>query len=55
VVGQVVGVHLDEAFVVPGRVDAAALQPIARCGHLDGYARPWTGCFAWHGPARLAP
>jgi flavin reductase (DIM6/NTAB) family NADH-FMN oxidoreductase RutF len=39
VIGQVVGVHLDERFVLPdGRVDTAALQPIARCGYLDEYA-----------------
>lgn len=39
VIGQVVGVHLDEAFVVGGHVDTAAIGPIARCGYLDEYAR----------------
>jgi flavin reductase (DIM6/NTAB) family NADH-FMN oxidoreductase RutF len=39
VVGQVVGVHLDERFVDDrGQVDTAALQPIARCGYTDEYA-----------------
>jgi flavin reductase (DIM6/NTAB) family NADH-FMN oxidoreductase RutF len=39
VIGQVVGVHLDEAFVDDhGQVDTAALQPIARCGYTDEYA-----------------
>jgi flavin reductase (DIM6/NTAB) family NADH-FMN oxidoreductase RutF len=39
VVGQVVGVHIDEAFVdARGQVDTAALQPIARCGYRDEYA-----------------
>jgi len=39
VIGQVVGVHLDESYVLPdGRVDTAALQPIARCGYLGEYA-----------------
>ena len=39
VVGQVVGVHLDERFVDgDGAVDTAALEPIARCGHLGDYA-----------------
>jgi flavin reductase (DIM6/NTAB) family NADH-FMN oxidoreductase RutF len=38
VIGQVVGVHLDEAAIVDGRVDTAALQPIARCGYLGEYA-----------------
>jgi len=39
VIGQVVGVHLDEAFVdARGQVDTAALRPIARCGYTDEYA-----------------
>lgn len=39
IVGQVVGVHLDEAFIgADGRVDTAALRPIARCGYLGDYA-----------------
>jgi flavin reductase (DIM6/NTAB) family NADH-FMN oxidoreductase RutF len=37
VVGQVVGVHLDERYVVDGRVDTAAIRPIARCGYLGDY------------------
>ena len=35
VFGQVVGVHLDERFLKNGRLDTAALQPIARCGYSD--------------------
>jgi flavin reductase (DIM6/NTAB) family NADH-FMN oxidoreductase RutF len=39
VLGQVVGVHIDERFVdTRGQVDTAALQPIARCGYRDEYA-----------------
>jgi flavin reductase (DIM6/NTAB) family NADH-FMN oxidoreductase RutF len=39
VIGQVVGVHLDEAFIdEQGRVDTAAMAPIARCGYTDEYA-----------------
>ena len=39
IVGQVVGVHLDEAFIGPeGRVDTAAIRPIARCGYQGDYA-----------------
>jgi flavin reductase (DIM6/NTAB) family NADH-FMN oxidoreductase RutF len=39
VIGQVVGVHLDERFVdARGQVDTAALQPVARCGYTDEYA-----------------
>jgi flavin reductase (DIM6/NTAB) family NADH-FMN oxidoreductase RutF len=37
VMGRVVGVHLDERFVKEGRLDAAAMQPIARGGY-DEYS-----------------
>jgi flavin reductase (DIM6/NTAB) family NADH-FMN oxidoreductase RutF len=33
--GQVVGVHIDERFINKGRIDTAAVQPIARCGYSD--------------------
>ena len=36
--GQVVGVHVDERFIVDGRVDTAAMKPIARCGYRGDYA-----------------
>ncbi len=35
VLGQVVGVHIDETYIKAGRLDTAALQPIARCGYSD--------------------
>lgn len=35
VLGQVVGVHIDETFIKEGRLDTAALAPIARCGYQD--------------------
>jgi flavin reductase (DIM6/NTAB) family NADH-FMN oxidoreductase RutF len=38
VIGQVVGVHLDEALIADGRVDTAAIRPIARCGYQGEYA-----------------
>ncbi len=39
VCGEVVGVHLDESFVLPdGRVDTAGLLPVSRGGYLDEYA-----------------
>jgi flavin reductase (DIM6/NTAB) family NADH-FMN oxidoreductase RutF len=39
IIGQVVGIHLDERFVDDrGQVDTAALSPIARCGYTDEYA-----------------
>jgi flavin reductase (DIM6/NTAB) family NADH-FMN oxidoreductase RutF len=38
IIGQVVGVHLDERFIEDGQVDTAALRPIARCGYRGDYA-----------------
>jgi flavin reductase (DIM6/NTAB) family NADH-FMN oxidoreductase RutF len=35
VIGQVVGVYIDDKFIKDGRVDAAAMKIIARCGYLD--------------------
>jgi flavin reductase (DIM6/NTAB) family NADH-FMN oxidoreductase RutF len=37
VIGQVVGVHLDEDAIVQAGVDTAALRPIARCGGPGDY------------------
>lgn len=37
VIGEVVGVHIDDRFVSRGRVDTAAMQLIARAGY-DEYA-----------------
>jgi flavin reductase (DIM6/NTAB) family NADH-FMN oxidoreductase RutF len=37
VLGQVVGVHIDDRFIVDGLLDTAAMKPIARCGY-DQYA-----------------
>jgi flavin reductase (DIM6/NTAB) family NADH-FMN oxidoreductase RutF len=37
VFGQVVGIHIDDRFIVDGRLDTAAMKPIARCGY-DEYA-----------------
>ena len=37
VFGQVIGVHIDDRFIVDGRLDTAAMKPIARCGY-DEYA-----------------
>jgi len=33
--GEVVGVHIDEAFIREGRFDIAAAKPLARCGYQD--------------------
>ena len=38
VIGQVIGVHLDESAIVDGVVDTAALNPVARLGGPADYA-----------------
>ena len=39
VVGQVVGVHLDEHYITDdGILDVAAMRPIARCGYTADYS-----------------
>lgn len=35
IIGQVVGVHIDEAYLHDGRFDTLAAQPVARCGYRD--------------------
>ncbi|MBR0681295.1 flavin reductase family protein [Roseomonas eburnea] len=35
IIGQVVGVHIDDACIRDGRFDTAAAQPVARCGYRD--------------------
>lgn len=35
VIGDVVGVHIDEAYIKEGRFDMLAAKPVARCGYLD--------------------
>jgi flavin reductase (DIM6/NTAB) family NADH-FMN oxidoreductase RutF len=37
VFGRVIGVHIDDQFIKNGRLDTAAMKPIARCGY-DEYA-----------------
>jgi len=44
VLGQVVGVHINPAFLIDGRFDTAAARPIARCGYRGDYAEV-TGLF----------
>jgi flavin reductase (DIM6/NTAB) family NADH-FMN oxidoreductase RutF len=38
VLGQVVGVHIDTAYLRDGLFDTAAAHPIARCGYVADYA-----------------
>jgi flavin reductase (DIM6/NTAB) family NADH-FMN oxidoreductase RutF len=35
VIGQVVGIHIDDRYIVNGLVDTAAMRPIARSGYRD--------------------
>jgi flavin reductase (DIM6/NTAB) family NADH-FMN oxidoreductase RutF len=35
VFGQVVGIHIDDRSIKNGRLDTAAMGPIARCGYAD--------------------
>ena len=35
VIGEVVGVHIDDRFITDGLVDTVAMQPIARMGYMD--------------------
>lgn len=35
VIGQVVGIHIDEKYLKNGLLDLAAVRPIARCGYHD--------------------
>ena len=38
VLGEVVGVHIDDRYLTDGRFDTAAARPIARCGYRGDYA-----------------
>jgi flavin reductase (DIM6/NTAB) family NADH-FMN oxidoreductase RutF len=33
VIGQVIGVHIDDRFIRDGQLDTAAMKPLARCGY----------------------
>ena len=35
VIGEVVGVHIDDSVIVDGRVDVLRMRPIARLGYMD--------------------
>jgi flavin reductase (DIM6/NTAB) family NADH-FMN oxidoreductase RutF len=35
VIGQVVGIHIDDRYIVNGLVDTAAMRPIARSGYRE--------------------
>ena len=35
IIGRVIGIHIDDRFIADGRVDTAAMQPIARLGYSE--------------------
>ena len=35
VIGEVVGIHIDESVIVNGHVDVTRMKPIARLGYMD--------------------
>ena len=35
VIGEVVGVHIEDAYIVNGRFDTAKARPLARLGYKD--------------------
>lgn len=35
VIGEVVGVHIDDAVIAEGRVDLLSIEPVARLGYMD--------------------
>ncbi len=35
IIGEVVGIHIDESILVDGQIDIAKLKPIARLGYMD--------------------
>ena len=50
VIGQVVGIHIDERFIKDGRLDTAAMQPIARAGYQDYFVSTADTKFAINSP-----
>jgi len=35
VIGEVIGIHIDDSVIVDGRVDVTRMKPIARLGYMD--------------------
>ena len=35
VIGRVLGIHIDDRFIVDGRVDTVAMRPLARLGYAE--------------------
>jgi flavin reductase (DIM6/NTAB) family NADH-FMN oxidoreductase RutF len=50
VIGQVVGVHIDDRFIVDGLVDTGAMLPIMRAGYHDYFTALPEGKFSMRRP-----
>lgn len=53
VIGQVVGIYIDEAFIQDGLVDTAAMQPILRAGYHDYFTALPEGKFSLPRPTEI--
>ena len=53
VIGQVVGVHIEDRFIVNGVVDTAAMRPIMRAGYMDYFAATPETKFSLRRPTRV--
>jgi flavin reductase (DIM6/NTAB) family NADH-FMN oxidoreductase RutF len=53
--GQVIGVHIDEQFVRDGRLDTAAMKPIARAGYQEYFVATEAARFFIHFTKRDPP
>lgn len=53
VIGQVVGIHIDDRFIVDGLVNTAAMQPIARSGYRDYFVATPETKFAIRRPGEI--
>ena len=52
VLGQVMGVHIEDRFIVDGRVDTAAMRPIMRAGYNDYFVATPETKFSIRRPTR---
>lgn len=52
VLGQVVGVHIEDRFIVDGLVDTAAMRPIMRGGYMDYFVATPETKFSIQRPTR---
>jgi flavin reductase (DIM6/NTAB) family NADH-FMN oxidoreductase RutF len=51
IIGQVVGVHIDDRFIADGLVDTAAMRPIMRAGYHEYFVATPETKFSMRRPA----